>query len=77
MAVTQGLVVQYKTQNGSIPAVTLLQKDANDAAVAIGSATKADLLVLGIDPVKYTNVVKDTATTEATATVPGKFWVPA
>lgn len=76
MAVTQGVVVQYKTNNGSVPAITLDQRDGNGNSVAIGSATKADLLVLGVDPVRLYDVVKDSGTTEATVTTAGKFWVP-
>lgn len=80
MAVTQGVVVQYKTQNGSVPAVTLDQRDGVagvGSSVVIGSATHADLLVLGVDPVKLYDVVKDAGTTEAAVTTAGKFWVPA
>lgn len=76
MAVTQGLVVQYETNNGSVPAVTLDQRDGNGDSVVIGSATVADLLVLGVDPVKLYGVVKDAATAPGAAAA-GKFWVPA
>lgn len=76
MAVTQGLVVQYETQNGSVPAITLDQRDGNGDSVVVGSATVADLLVLGIDPVKLVGVAKDAATAPGNA-VAGKWWVPA
>lgn len=76
MAVTQGVTVQYETQNGSVPAITLDQRDAQGDSVVVGSATEADLLVLGIDPVKLYEVVKDSATAPGDATA-GKWWVPA
>jgi hypothetical protein len=76
MAVTRGVVVQYETANGSVPAITLDQRNGAGASVAIGSATVADLLVLGIDPVRLTGVAKDAGTAPGTADV-GKFWVPA
>jgi hypothetical protein len=77
MAITQGVVVQYKTNNGSVPAITLQTRDANGDAVAASSATVADLLVLGLSPVKLTDVVKDSGTTEATVTDVGQWWIPA
>jgi len=76
MAITQGVVVQYETNNGSVPAITTDQRDGNGDSVVIGSATVADLLVLGLSPVKLTAVVKDAATAPGSA-VSGKFWVPA
>lgn len=76
MAVTRGLVVQYETNNGSVPAITLDQRDGNGDSVAIGSATVADLLVLGAAETKLTEVAKDSATAPGQAD-PGTFWVPA
>lgn len=76
MAVTRGVVVQYETATGSVPAVTLDQRDGDGDSVVIGSATVADLLVLGNDPVKLKNVAKDAATAPGNAEV-GTFWVPA
>jgi len=76
MAITRGVVVQYETQNGSVPAVTLDQRDGDGDSVVIGSATVADLLVLGLDPVRLTGVTKDDATEPDTADA-GNFWVPA
>lgn len=77
MAITKGVVVQYKTNNGSVPAITLDQRDANGTSVVIGSATEADLLVLGLDNVRVYDVVKDAGSTEAGVTTVGRFWVPA
>lgn len=77
MAVTKGVLVQYKTNNGSVPAVTLDQRNDAGSSVAIGSATKADLLVLGLENTRLYNVTKDAGTTEAGVTTAGRFWIPA
>lgn len=77
MAITQGVLVQYKTNNGSVPAITLDQRNGAGASVAIGSATEADLLVLGLDNVRVYDVVKDAGATEAAVTTVGRFWIPA
>lgn len=77
MAITQGVLVQYKTNNGSVPAITLAQRNSGGTSVAIGSAVEADLLVLGMDNVRLYDVQKDAGTTEAGVTAVGKFWVPA
>jgi hypothetical protein len=77
MAITKGVLVQYKTNNGSVPAITLDQRNSGGTSVVIGSAVEADLLVLGLDNVRVYDVVKDAGTTEAGVTAVGKFWVPA
>lgn len=77
MAITQGVLVQYKTNNGSVPAITLDQRNSGGTSVAIGSATEADLLILGLDNARVYDVVKDAGTTEAAVTTVGRFWVPA
>lgn len=79
MAVHQGDVVQYKTNNGSVPAITLRTYTASTNADATAAAgDRADLLVLGTGtPTRLYAVVKDSATTEATATTAGKWWIPA
>ncbi len=79
MAISQGVVVQYKTNNGSVPAITKRTYTVADGALATAAAAdRADLLVLGAgQPTKLTAVVKDSGTTEATVTTAGKWWIPA
>lgn len=79
MAIHQGVTVQYKTNNGSVPAITLRTYTAsNDTDATAAAADRADLLVLGTgQPTRLYAVVKDSATTEAGATTAGKWWIPA
>ena len=79
MAITKGVLVQYKTNNGSVPAITLRQYTVADGvSQAVGSADTANLLVLGTGtPTRIEGATKDAGTTEATVTAVGKWWVPA
>ena len=71
MATAVGTTVLYKVNgvDGFVPAV--ITKGYTGSAgsytqadsTAVGSLTAADLLVLGLAPVKLTQVVKDTAVT--------------
>lgn len=63
MAAAGGVLVTYKTQSGHVPAIAEVFLDASgdpiDAAYSAATVEAADLLVLGVDPVRLTNVGKE------------------
>lgn len=79
MAISAGVIVQYKTNNGSVPAVTLRTYTASTDALATAAAgDRADLLVLGTGtPTRLYAVVKDSGTTDAGVTTANTWWIPA